>query len=154
LTAAGLVKITFPLELGAWHGFATERMWAQKVSDNRYRLRNSPYFARGVSFEDVVFAELDPQEELIFTGVSLRSGHSTYRIVLKFELDSLQFREHWAPLEKDGCTFEGAREKLLAVDVPPRADIYGVYALLQRGENAGAWEFEEGHCGHPLHGKG
>jgi hypothetical protein len=129
-------------------------MWAQKVSDNRYRLRNSPYFARGVSFEDVVFAELDPQEELIFTGVSLRSGHSTYRIILKVELDSLQFREHWAPLEKDGCTFEGAREKLLAVDVPPRADIYGVYALLQRGENAGAWEFEEGHCGQPLHGKG
>jgi Domain of unknown function (DUF4265) len=57
-------------------------------------------------------------------------------------------------LEKDGCTFEGAREKLLAVDVPPRADIYGVYALLQRGEDAGAWEFEEGHCGHPLQGKG
>ncbi|HWN93384.1 MAG TPA: hypothetical protein VNQ15_18320, partial [Verrucomicrobiae bacterium] len=27
------MKITFPLESGAWHGFATERMWAQKVSD-------------------------------------------------------------------------------------------------------------------------
>ncbi|PYM56194.1 MAG: hypothetical protein DMD77_17060, partial [Candidatus Rokuibacteriota bacterium] len=36
-------------------------MWAQKVTDNRYRLRNSPYFARGVSIEDVVFAELYPQ---------------------------------------------------------------------------------------------
>ena len=55
------MKITLPLESGEWQGFATERMWAQKVTDNRYRLRNSPYFARGVSIEDVVFAELYPQ---------------------------------------------------------------------------------------------
>jgi hypothetical protein len=26
-----------------------------------------------------------------------------------------------------------------------------VYELLEAGAAAGAWDFEEGHCGHPLH---
>jgi hypothetical protein len=28
---SGLVKITFPLELGAWHGSTTESVWAEPV---------------------------------------------------------------------------------------------------------------------------
>ena len=145
---ADLVHITFRLEAAASHGHATERMWAEKVADNRYRVRNSPFFAHGISFDDIVFAEAGPGNELLFSGISLKGGHSTYRIILKGDVNSLAFREHWRPLEDAGCTFEGAHGKLLAIDVPPRADIHKVYALLQRGEAENVWEFEEGDCGH------
>jgi hypothetical protein len=53
-------------------------------------------------------------------------------------------------LQAAGCSFEGVEGRLLAVDVPPRANIHHVYHLLQHGEDDGVWEFEEGHCGHPL----
>ena len=58
------------------------------------------------------------------------------------------FARCWAPLEDLGCTFEEGT--VLAVDVPPSANIYDVYRLLDAGASAGAWDFEEGHCGHPL----
>ena len=50
-------------------------------------------------------------------------------------------------LTRSGSYEEG---DALAVDVPPKADIYEVYSLLEAGEQNGVWEFDEGHCGHPL----
>ena len=49
-------------------------------------------------------------------------------------------------LEGLGCTFEKATARLYAVDVPKESDIDAVYRALEQGEEAGAWEFEEGHC--------
>jgi uncharacterized protein DUF4265 len=62
----------------------------------------------------------------------------------------MAFRTAWERLQALGCTYEQASSHLLLVDVPPHADIYAVYVLLEEGENAGVWDFEEGHCGHPL----
>jgi hypothetical protein len=50
------------------------------------------------------------------------------------------------------CTYEFADEgsKLLyAVDVPPAANIFEVYQILEDGEGLSVWAFDEGHCGHP-----
>ena len=77
----GLVTIVVNLEPDAWHGYGTETVWAEKVGGNRYRLRNTPFYAFGVSAEDVVFAEPDDEARLVFSSVSLRGGHSTYRII-------------------------------------------------------------------------
>jgi hypothetical protein len=132
----GLVRVLFQLGPGAWGGTVTERLWAEPVGTDRYRLRNTPFFAFGVSAEDVVFAEpVDGQ--LTFKGVSIRGGHSTYRIVV---LNADGFADGWAPLEALGCTFEEG--DLLAVDVPQQTDIYEAYRLLELGVDAGVWEFE------------
>lgn len=145
-------KIRFELESEAWHGSATETLWAEQVGRGRYRLRNSPFFAFGVSAEDVVFAgEEDEGGAHPFVGVSLRGGHSTYRI-MRLADDERLIKEYWQPLEDLGCTYEEGR--VLAVDVPPTTDIYDVYPLLEAGEAQGAWHFEEGHCGHPLRDTG
>lgn len=56
----------------------------------------------------------------------------------------------WKPVEALGCTYERATKRLLAIEVPPTADIYAVYKLLEAGARAGVWSFQEGHCGHPL----
>jgi hypothetical protein len=142
-----LRKIFFRLEEGAWHGSATESLWAEPVPGGRYRLRNSPFYAFDVSVEDVVFAR-EEEGALFFAGVSLRGGHSTYRIMKANGLRPEDFEQCWEPLQQAGCSYEEGPGRILAVDVPPQADIQHVYALLGRGEQAQVWHFEEGHRGH------
>ena len=146
-----LVKVLFQLEPNAWHGSATETLWAERVDPRRLRLRNVPFFAFGVSVEDVVFARVT-EGLLEFDGVSIRGGHSTYRIIPKATASPESLKQRWQELEQLGCTYEQGPGRLRATDVPPKADIYKVYALLEQGEREGIWEFEEGHCGHALTG--
>jgi hypothetical protein len=148
----GLVHIVFDLDAQAWHGNATERLWAEPVGKERFRLRNSPFFAFGVSNEDIVFGEVR-DGQVYFAGVSIRNGHSTYRLKLPGrDRQAPAFERAWAPLGALGCSYEEG--PVLAVDVLASADIYAVYELLEAGAAAGAWDFEEGHCGHPLHADG
>jgi hypothetical protein len=83
-----LIRIVFDLGENAWHGFSTERVLAAPVSEGRYQLRNSPFYARGVSFEDIVFAKPAADGSLVFAGTSIRSGHSTYRLFAKQNIKS------------------------------------------------------------------
>lgn len=150
--STSLIKIFFTLDDDDWHGYETESVWVELVSGNRYRLRNTPFFAKGVSFEDVVFAK-DKDGDLLFESTSIAAGHSTYRILVDKTISDDDFSRYWKPLERLGCTYESADRKkmiLYAVDVPSKADIYQVYELLDKGEKDGIWGFEEGHCGHPL----
>ena len=102
----GLVRIIVELDPQAWHGNATERLWAEPVGEGRFRLRNSPFFAFGVSNEDVVFGHAR-DEEVYLAGVSIRGGHSTYRLKLPGQdRQAPAFKRAWAPLEALGCSYE------------------------------------------------
>jgi len=143
-----LTKVLFHLEPGAWHGSATETVWAEREDEQRFRIRNVPFYAHGVSVEDVVLAK--PSAGIFeFECVSSRGGHSTYRLLIKEAAPAAAFRQKWQQLESSGCTYEQGAGRLMAVDVSPGADIHEVYALLEEGERDGLWDFEEGHCGHP-----
>ena len=146
-TGHGLVRVVFQLEPGALDGCATERLWAEPVGPDRYRLRNTPFLAFDVSNEDVIFGK-ERDGEIFFAGVSIRGRHSSYRIKLLANANEATFQRYWAPMKRLGCSYEEGN--VLAVDVPPSADIYAVYELLEAGSSAGAWDFEEGHCGHLL----
>lgn len=143
-----LVKIFFPLDPNAWHGSASESLWAESLGADRYRLKNSPFYAFGVSCEDIVVGRAVGEKKW-FVRVAIYGGHSTYRIRLeKLDLNSPIFLRYWAPLQELGCSYE--QGDVLSVDVPPHVDIYRSYDCLLAGEDAGAWEFEEGHCGHQV----
>jgi hypothetical protein len=146
------VKIIFDTDGNAWHGMTAERLWATPVGISLYRLENSPLDAYGVSYQDVVVAREDADASLRFVSLQDRGGHSTYRVVLKGAAAKSDFETYWKPIERLGCTYESSRdpENVFAIDVPPSTDVYEVYPLLENGERDGVWEFEEGHCGHPL----
>jgi hypothetical protein len=144
-----LVKVTFALEKADWHDHARETLWAEPIDGDGFRLRNVPFYAYGVSYGDTVLAP-PADEGRVVQGVSERGGHSTYRIFVSNTETLKRFREYWAPLEALGCTLERATERLVAVDVPPEADIYRTYDALANGEAAGVWDFEEAHVGHTL----
>jgi hypothetical protein len=145
-----LVKIVFYLGENQWHDYKTESVWAEQIEDNRCRIRNTPFYVKGVSFEDVVFVQ-NRDGGLLFESISMAAGHSTYRILIEKSVPESEFYKYWIPLEELGCSYEGGERgklNLLAVDVPPNVDIHKAYELLDGGEKAGVWSFEEGHCGH------
>lgn len=148
-----MVKLHFHLDPESWHGASVESLWAKRISSDTgasvFELDNSPFYAFGVSFLDVVRAE-EEDGRLFFVSVASSAGHSTYR--LRVPWPSSKFEAAWARLTSFGCTYEGhshGKTHLFAVDVPPDADIHAVYRLFEEGEAEGIWEFEEGHCGHP-----
>ena len=143
-----LARVRFRLAENDWHGVGSERLWAEELSPGKFKLRNSPFYARGVSLADVVSTTWAADGGNDFVAAVARGGHSTYRIFAKHDVESSDFLETWRLLERIGCTFEKATGHLIAVDVPATTDIHETYRLLQLGEERGAWEFEEGHCGH------
>jgi hypothetical protein len=142
-----LEKIVLILPPSEWHGHSSETVWAEKVGDGRYRLRSVPFYAKGLSFGDVVSTRTRDGKEVVH-GVSLHSGHPTYRAFVKapVEIGSSDFDRAWRPIQELGATYERATDHLIAIDVPSSADLDAVYALLESGEAAGVWNFEEGHC--------
>jgi len=121
-----LVKVLFDLGSDAWHGNATKTVWAENVTPDRFRLRNVPFYAFGVSNEDVVLAHKDGHV-FVFDGVSIQAGHSTYRIILNATTQRNDFDRAWLPLEELGCNYEEGPGTLKAVDVPASVDIAQVY---------------------------
>lgn len=146
-----LTKVAINLPPCDWHSHALETLWAEPLGDHKYRLQNVPFYASGLSYEDVVTAE-PVGDQIIMQSVVDRGGHSTYRLYLSngVTVDSEAFTRHWRPLQSIGATFEQANERLFAVDIPRTTDIYEAYALMQAGEENNVWDFQEGHCGHPL----
>ena len=148
-TDAPLFKMTIPLGDNAWHRFGSETVWVEGLPDKTLRLRNTPFFAKGVSYLDIVDVKVE-DHELVFAGVRSRGGHSTYRLILDDAVTDQQFAERWKTLEALGCTYESFKDsglRLYAIDVPPLSDVKEVFAALKAAERDGVWDFEEGHFG-------
>jgi Domain of unknown function (DUF4265) len=148
----GLEKIRVVLPADAWHKVESEWLWGKHVEGSIYVLRNTPFYALGLSYNDRVKVG-DTEGYLKMLGVVSRGGHSTYRIFAKKGYDDPQIKALLKKLNDLQCGIEGATKKLVAVDVLPEADIHKVYAVLQKAEQTGIIDFEEGHCGHPLGSK-
>ena len=143
----GLVKIVFDVPNVDGSVYKTESLWAEPLTDNCYRLRNVPFLVFGYSEQDIV-KTMPISGKLVVTGVASRGGHSTYRLILPEDTTEGQFLSDWVRLKELGCTYERATRRLVAVDVPPHADIHAVYRALEDGEDASQWTFEEAHCGY------
>ena len=143
--SAPLAKIAFELPISEWPNHPTEVAWAERIGPLHYRLRNVLFFARGVSFGDVVRVRKSDSWPIVEEVIE-RSGHSTYRVIC----EPAAFERRWPTVAATGCTYERGDATLVAIDVPPEADIHRVYKALEAGESAGDWDFEEGHCGHAV----
>lgn len=139
-------KLAILLPSDAWHGFESESVWAEAVDDGTMRILNTPFFAKGISYKDVVSIKVGP-EVMWFDSIVKKSGHSTYRILLGDSTGDMTFRIRWNDIASLGCTYEAfirGSLRMYAVDIPPGVVVRGVYALLASGEKDGIWDFDEG----------
>lgn len=142
------VRVRFRLEVDdeGWPPYSSEGMWAVALGGDRYELRNSPWFVRGVANGDIVRAEADSDDVLWVTEVLQRSGYLTLRVIPMPEgpLNGSESRV-LELLARDGVSGEGFGERpIVSVEVAPSADLAALKRQLIAGEMEGLWHFEEG----------
>lgn len=143
-----LTHVVFPLEVDddGWPPVSGERMWARVVGPGLFRLENAPLFVRGVAHGDVVRASTeDPDAWPEYIETVEWSGNYTLRVIpfragplggsLQAVLDA------FSPL---GVTGEGGGNyPIVALTVPPDADLVAVKTLFRAGAADGRWDIEE-----------
>jgi hypothetical protein len=147
-TTDDLIKIAIPLLPGEWHGFTVETVWARPTDQvGVVRLENSPFFAKGLSYRDLVQVVAGTlEDQLVFKQVVRKSGHCTYRVIPE-DSSSGVFGAFLADLNQLGCTYESGSfggTVLYAVDTTDAETARRLYPRLEAGEQAGEFVFEEG----------
>ena len=98
-----------------------ETLWATPVGPDRYKLDNSPFYAYGVSWQDVIEARPAREGELpTLVRVVQKSGNRTLRVVLDPPAD--QSEESATILDwlvELGCSYEGAGPGFISINIPP-----------------------------------
>jgi hypothetical protein len=117
-----------------------ERLWARRLDDGSFEIDNIPFFVRGISAGDVVAAQQENGEEVVFSELLSASGSSTLRIIVFDESHVADVRRR---LQELGCSTELNVSKMLAVDVPAQVDLQAVRSWLMEQQSSGALEFED-----------
>ena|SRR6266568_2151472 len=148
-TSEALVRIRVPLESPPPGGGPPDDwVWAEPLGSGRFRVESSPFFAYGISRDDVVLAvaaagEAEPRLEDVLE----KGGHRTLRVALdpKAEITSSAVQGLLERLLELGCTHESLRPKLVVLDVPGEVDVEVVLDLLQALADEGTilWEWAD-----------
>ncbi len=117
-----------------------ESLWAYEVEPGLYSIDNVPFFARGISWGDVVSVERRG-DELHFKEIVRPSDHSVIRVIV---YDKSKVGEMHDKLKEMKCDTEQSHlASLLTVDCPPTSDLRKVLDFLNEGEADGRWTYEE-----------
>ena len=137
------VKLFLDYPVGDSGESEIESLWALPVGKG-FKLDNIPFYARGVSFGDVVSAE-EVEGCLCMTELLEPSGHSTVRLWFASEQEVQPARE---TLKSMGCSSEVSDQpRLVALDIPPAISYEDIRAYLDEGESNGKWDYEEACLG-------
>src|SRR5215471_9708262 len=105
-------------------GENVETLWAERVGPDLYRLDNSPFWAYGVSWLDVVEAHPDAGGQLVMSRVATKAGHRTVRVFFDSGVDrSPEAKAVLGGVVALGASYEGMNPRYLAIDVPPGVDL-------------------------------
>ena len=118
-----------------------ETLWATPVGADQYRLENSPFFAYGVSWEDVVEAHLD-DDYLEFTRCTSKSGNRTIRMIGDFSQENETAQEFLKELVDLGCSYEGMNYRMISINIPPVVDLERVTDFLSKPDWI-KWEYAD-----------
>ena len=113
-----------------------ETLWATPVGPDRYKLDNSPFYAYGVSWQDVIEARPVREGELpTLVRVVQKSGNRTIRVVLDPPAD--QSEESATILDwlvELGCSYEGAGPGFISINIPPEVELEAVCDCLNAAD--------------------
>lgn len=117
-----------------------ETLWATHLGDDEYELDNSPFYAYGVSWKDVVIAPYnEEQQRPTFQSVLRKSGNRTVRLIFETPVESGNESDNLLQgLISLGCDYEGATKKYICVNIPPNVSLEQVRAYLIN--NDATWE--------------
>ena len=143
MNKSALTKILLIQDYDDSDEMQVETPWAEALGNDRYRLKNSPFMKYGVSYNDVVEAIPQQDEERpVFVRVLEKSGHKTVRVIFEESIEtSEKSRGILAELANMECGYEGNGATYFAVNIQPHCDFTQVCNYLT--ENDIQWEFAE-----------
>lgn len=109
-----------------------ETPWAFHLGGNFYRLDNIPFFAYGLSVNDIVEAVPDSDGFPMFNRIVNKSGNRTVRVILPEAPDVEPGPALFAEVKRLGCDYEGAFNTLICINVPPAVLLQDVADCLTR----------------------
>ena len=117
-----------------------EWVWAIRVG-GRFVIESIPFFTREAAVGDLVEVLSDDEGRLWFDVIQTASAHSLIRVVF---FDGGCVESVCTFLEALGCATERMEEfKLLAVDVPPEADMSRIKAFLRNETEHSRLDYED-----------
>jgi hypothetical protein len=121
----------------------TETLWATIIEGDRYRLDNSPFFAYGVSWQDIVEARSASDNVLEYIRCVKKSGNRTLRVIFQdYRSDDPCAEEVLAALRNLDCSYEGMQPRLISINIPPQVDLSNVTEFLKR-QSGLQWEYAD-----------
>jgi hypothetical protein len=138
------VKIAVRFETSTAGEYEFESLWATPTAEG-FRLDNIPFYASSLAFGDVVSAHPVIGGMLEFDSLVRASGHTTVRVWIFDEADVTSVL---ATFHAMGCSSEVSDlPQLVALDVPPDIPYATVRAVLEEGEKAERFSYQEGCLG-------
>jgi hypothetical protein len=141
-------KMRFSLEQDedGYPPYATEGIWVLPLESGRYRIENIPFYARGISCEDIVEGEFDETEALTFVSLASASGRSTFRVIVH---DPKEIEAVRGEIKRLGADTEvHLDQQMIAVDVPADVAVKPLLNYLVDSRASGVSDFEEGALRH------
>ena len=114
-----------------------ETLWAFDLGGDHYRLDNTPWYAYGISWHDVVEALPNDSGQLQFVKVVSKSGNRTVRIASQVSFTD----ELLESIVSLGATYEGSNRRYIGINIPPSLDLRVVTAFFS--ERAIRWEYAD-----------
>ncbi len=120
-----------------------ESIWAKPLGDDTYELRNTPFYAYGLNWGDIVLAvssgtELKP----VVREVIRPSGNRTLRVIFADSVSRESQNECLHGLKDLGLSYERATAHLIALDLEANGDYEAVCDALWKLEKEGILEYE------------
>ncbi|MDX3076727.1 DUF4265 domain-containing protein [Streptomyces sp. MI02-7b] len=141
------VKVHFRLDIeDDWPPAGVESLWAIDRGNGKVELVNTPFFIRGVAIGDVVETSLDDEGVRWAGRVVQPSDNCTIRLIVFRDSGSAAARQSVLnAFHKLGAGGEGIEQfRMVALDIPPEANLAKIKRLLQHGVDQEWWDMEEG----------
>lgn len=130
------------IRLRGSHPSDVETLWAKPVDVDQYQLDNSPFYAYGVSWQDVIEAKPGADHFLEYIRCVRKSGNRTVRVIFQDGINDRQSQDVLQALRRMGVTYEGMQPKMISINVPPRKDLDEITEFLS--EKSGLqWEYAD-----------
>lgn len=120
-----------------------ESYWAEDLGNDLYRLRNTPFYAYGLNFYDIVYAKSESADlKPSIIKVHKYCGHKTLRVIFLDEASAEERSARLSELNKYKAYHENANGILFAIDIEPDGDYGKVCDILYEWENNGILSYE------------
>jgi hypothetical protein len=122
----------------------TESVWTSREGDC-YRIKNIPFFAPNIAYDDLITVE-DDDGELFFDDLVEESGNTTLQIIIFNESD---IDEVIKKIENFDCGWEGSHLKgYISVNVPKEIQYLPIKKFLEEESRKGKLDYKEACLAH------